>query len=73
MCVNSVCPHTVVTEVVFRSLETRTLEEIAPPPPTLLRLDEVVASVRRLIEDDSLSGRVMLLVGGENPQFLHVV
>jgi NAD(P)-dependent dehydrogenase (short-subunit alcohol dehydrogenase family) len=63
--INCVCPHTVATESVLRSLETRTLEEIAPPPPTLLSLDEVVAAVRRLIEDDSLSGRVLVLSGRE--------
>jgi len=68
--VNCVCPHTVATEAVLRSLETRTLEELAPPPPTLLGLDEVVAGVRQLIEDDSLSGRVLLLSGGESPRFL---
>jgi NAD(P)-dependent dehydrogenase (short-subunit alcohol dehydrogenase family) len=63
--INCVCPHTVATESVLRSLETRTLEEIAPPPPTLLSLDDVVAAVRQLIEDDSLSGRVIVLPGGE--------
>jgi 3-oxoacyl-[acyl-carrier protein] reductase len=69
--VNCVCPHTVATEAVLRSLETRELDDIAPPPPTLLGVDEVVAGVRRLIEDDSLSGRVRLLSGAENPRFLH--
>ncbi|HST18021.1 MAG TPA: SDR family oxidoreductase [Gaiellaceae bacterium] len=69
--VNCICPHTVATDSVLRSLETRTLEEVAPSPSTLLRLDEVVAGVRRLIEDDSLSGRVLLLSGGEPPRFLH--
>ena len=61
--VNCVCPHTVATPAVLRSLETRTLAEIAPPPPTLLEVGEVVAAVRRLIEDDSLSGRVLTLWG----------
>jgi hypothetical protein len=69
--VNRICPHTVATEAVLRSLETRELEDIAPPPPTLLGVDEVVAGVRRLIEDDSLSGRVLFLSGAENPRFLH--
>jgi NAD(P)-dependent dehydrogenase (short-subunit alcohol dehydrogenase family) len=69
--VNCICPHTVATEAVLRSLETRELDDIAPPPPTLLSLDEVVAGVRRLIEDDSLSGRVLFLSGAENPRFLH--
>ncbi len=69
--VNSVCPHTVATDAVRRSLETRTLEEIAPPPATLLGLEEVVAAVRQLIEDDSLSGHVTVLTGGERPRVLH--
>jgi NAD(P)-dependent dehydrogenase (short-subunit alcohol dehydrogenase family) len=68
--VNCVCPHTVATEAVLRALETRPIEEIAPPPPTVLSLEEVCAAVLRLIEDDSLSGRVLVLVGGEEPQFL---
>jgi len=67
--VNCLSPHTVATEAVLRALETRTLEEIAPPPPTLLRLDEVVAGLRRLVEDDSLAGRVLTLVGGKQPRF----
>jgi NAD(P)-dependent dehydrogenase (short-subunit alcohol dehydrogenase family) len=66
--VNCVCPHTVATEAVLRSLETHRLEEIAPPPATLLRLDEVVTAVRRLIEDDSLSGRVLFLSGCQDPR-----
>lgn len=69
--INCVSPHTVATESVLRSLETRTLEEIAPPPATLLRLDEVVSGVRQLIDDDSMSGQVLLLSGGERPRFLH--
>src|SRR5438132_1186166 len=68
--INCVCPHTVATESVLRSLESRRLEEIAPPPPTLLGVDDVVAGVRQLIEDDSLCGRVLLLFGGTNPRFL---
>ena len=68
--VNCVSPHTVATEAVLRALETERLEEIAPPPPTLLQVDDVVAGVRRLIEDDSLSGQVLVLSGGEDPSFL---
>ena len=68
--VNCVCPHTVATEAVLRSLQTRTLEEIAPPPPTLLRVEDVVAAVRQLVEDDSLSGCVLVLSGGESPRLL---
>jgi 3-oxoacyl-[acyl-carrier protein] reductase len=66
--VNCVCPHTVATDAVRRSLETRTLEEIAPPPATLLDLEEVVAAVRELIEDDSVSGRVTVLTGDDGPR-----
>jgi 3-oxoacyl-[acyl-carrier protein] reductase len=68
--INCVSPHTVATEAVLRELETRTLEELAPPPPSLLRLDEVVAGVLRVVEDDSLSGRVLALCGGEQQRFL---
>jgi hypothetical protein len=60
----------VATESVRRSLETRSLEELAPPPPTLLRVEEVLAAVRQLIEDDSLSGEVLVLIGGEAPRRL---
>jgi hypothetical protein len=60
----------VATEAVLSALETQTLEEIAPPPPTLLQLDEVVAGVRRVIEDDSLAGRILAHAGGETPRFL---
>jgi NAD(P)-dependent dehydrogenase (short-subunit alcohol dehydrogenase family) len=69
--VNAVCPHTVATDAVLHALKTRTLEEIAPPPPTLLGVQEVVAAVRQLIGDDSLSGRVMMLMGGESRRVLH--
>src|SRR5262245_10986908 len=68
--VNCVSPHTVATESVLRELESRSLAEIAPPPATILGVEEVVWAVRRLIEDDALSGRVLLLIGGEEPRFL---
>jgi 3-oxoacyl-[acyl-carrier protein] reductase len=68
--VNCVCPHTVATASVLQALETRSLEKIAPPPPTLLQLDEVCAAVLRLIEDESLSGQVLVLSGGEEPRLL---
>jgi NAD(P)-dependent dehydrogenase (short-subunit alcohol dehydrogenase family) len=68
--VNCVCPHTVATDAVLRELQSRSLDEIAPPPPTILDVDEVVAAVRLMIEDDSLAGRVLLLVGGEEPRYL---
>jgi hypothetical protein len=31
----------------------------------------VVSGVRQLIDDDSMSGQVLLLSGGERPRFLH--
>ena len=68
--VNCVCPHTVATKGVLHSLETRSLAEIAPPPATLLSLDEVCAAVLRLIEDESLSGQILVLSGGAEPHFL---
>jgi 3-oxoacyl-[acyl-carrier protein] reductase len=66
--INCISPHTVATAAVLHALETRTLEEIAPPPATLLQVDDVVESVRRLVEDDSLTGRVLTLCGGEPPR-----
>jgi NAD(P)-dependent dehydrogenase (short-subunit alcohol dehydrogenase family) len=69
--VNCVCPHTVATGAVLQALETRTLEEIAPPPATLLSVEDVCEAVLLLIRDDSLSGRVLILTGGEEPRFLH--
>jgi NAD(P)-dependent dehydrogenase (short-subunit alcohol dehydrogenase family) len=68
--VNCVCPHTVATAAVLRALETRTLEEIAPPPATVLPLQDVTDAVLRLISDDSLSGCVLVLTGGEPPRLL---
>jgi NAD(P)-dependent dehydrogenase (short-subunit alcohol dehydrogenase family) len=61
--INCVSPHTVATEGVLQALETRTLEEIAPPPPTLLPVEDVVAGVRGLIEDDAAAGCVLELTG----------
>jgi NAD(P)-dependent dehydrogenase (short-subunit alcohol dehydrogenase family) len=63
--VNCVCPHTVATESVRKALETKTLAEIAPPPATILEVADVVRAVRQTIEDDGLSGRVLVLVGDE--------
>ena len=68
--VNCVCPHTVATEGVLRALETASIEDIAPPPPTILGVDVVVGAVLRLIDDESLAGKVLVLVGGEEPRFL---
>jgi hypothetical protein len=53
---------------VLRAPETQPLEQVAPPPATLLQVDDVVEGVRRLIEDESLSGRVLALYGGEPPR-----
>jgi NAD(P)-dependent dehydrogenase (short-subunit alcohol dehydrogenase family) len=68
--VNGISPHTVATPAVLAALATRPIEEIAPPPATVLDIEEVVAGVRRLVEDDSLTGRVLVLCGGEPPRFL---
>ena len=68
--VNGISPHTVATPAVLAALATRPIEEIAPPPATVLDIEEVVAGIRRLVEDDSLTGRVLVLCGGEPPRFL---
>jgi NAD(P)-dependent dehydrogenase (short-subunit alcohol dehydrogenase family) len=61
--INCVSPHTVATAAVLRALETQPLEQIAPLPATLLQMDDVVEAVRRLVEDDSLTGCVLTLRG----------
>ena len=68
--VNCLCPHTVATEGVRRALETASIDDVAPPPPTVLGLDVVVDAALRLIGDESLAGEVLVLVGGEGPRFL---
>jgi NAD(P)-dependent dehydrogenase (short-subunit alcohol dehydrogenase family) len=70
--VNCVCPHTVATDSVLRALERTPLDELAPPPATLIGVDDVVAAVLRLLEDDSLSGRILVLWGDEPPRLLPV-
>jgi hypothetical protein len=55
---------------VLRALETASIEDIAPPPPTLIGVDEVVDAALRLIGDESLAGKVLVLVGGEEPRLL---
>jgi NAD(P)-dependent dehydrogenase (short-subunit alcohol dehydrogenase family) len=61
--VNCVCPHTVATVAVLQQLEYRTLGEMAPPPATILQPAEVALAVVRLIEDDTASGRTVVLWG----------
>jgi 3-oxoacyl-[acyl-carrier protein] reductase len=68
--VNCVCPHTVATEAVRRALSERSLEDVAPPPATLLEPADVVAAVLRLVEDESLFGRVLVLWGSEPPRLV---
>lgn len=68
--VNCLCPHTVATEAVLRALETASIGDIAPPPPTVIDMDVVVEAALRLIDDESLAGKVLVLVGGEEPRFL---
>ena len=68
--VNCVCPHTVATDSVLHALERTPLDELAPPPATLLRPEEVAGAVMGLLEDDSLSGRILVLWGGEPPRLV---
>lgn len=61
--VNCVCPHTVATDRVLEALETRSLSELAPPPATIVPLQEVVDATLRLVEDETLSGETVVLWG----------
>ena len=73
--VNCVCPYTVGTAAVRRTIAVATAQGQTLPPPlraTLLEPEEVADAVVRLVRDDSLAGRVVVLRGGEEPTLLAV-
>ncbi len=71
--VNCICPGWVETPAVRRALATMTAEERAslafPPPPVLIRPDEIADAVVMFIREEALAGRVMVWPDGE-PQRL---
>jgi 3-oxoacyl-[acyl-carrier protein] reductase len=73
--VNCVCPYTVRTEAVAQEIaavHARGDELPATYRGTLLEPEDVADAVVRLIEDESLAGRVLVLVGGREPELLPV-
>jgi NAD(P)-dependent dehydrogenase (short-subunit alcohol dehydrogenase family) len=71
--VNCVCPHTVGTPAVRgRIAELKADGEELPLPlqDVLLEPEEVADVVLELIEDEAMAGRVVALVGGQEPQLL---
>jgi NAD(P)-dependent dehydrogenase (short-subunit alcohol dehydrogenase family) len=71
--VNCVCPYTVGTEAVRRTIAESVAHGRELPPPlqaTLLEPVEVADAVVRLVQDDSLAGRVLVLYGGEPPRLI---
>jgi NAD(P)-dependent dehydrogenase (short-subunit alcohol dehydrogenase family) len=73
--VNCVCPYTVGTAAVHRTIAESMAQGRPLPPPlqaTLLEPEEVADAVLRLVQDDSLAGRVLVLRGGEQPHLLPV-
>ena len=71
--VNCVCPHTVATPAVReRIAELKADGEELPKPlqDVLLEPDEVADAVLDLIRDESMAGRVVVLVGGDEPRLL---
>jgi NAD(P)-dependent dehydrogenase (short-subunit alcohol dehydrogenase family) len=71
--VNCVCPYTVGTAAVRRTIAESVAEGRELPPPllaTLLEPEEVADAAVRLVQDESLAGRVLVLRGGEPPQLL---
>jgi NAD(P)-dependent dehydrogenase (short-subunit alcohol dehydrogenase family) len=73
--VNCVCPYTVLTESVAREIAAIQARGDELPPTyrgTLLEPEDVAEAAVRLIEDESLAGRVVVLVGGLEPKLLPV-
>jgi NAD(P)-dependent dehydrogenase (short-subunit alcohol dehydrogenase family) len=71
--VNCVCPYTVGTEAVRRTIAESVAHGRELPPPlraTLLEPAEVADAVVHLVQDDSLAGRVVVLHGGEPPRLV---
>jgi NAD(P)-dependent dehydrogenase (short-subunit alcohol dehydrogenase family) len=70
--VNCVCPYTVATEAVLRTIAEA--DELPPPlQATLLDPEEVADAVLRFVRDDSLAGRVLVLYGGEPPRLIEPI
>ena len=67
--VNCICPGWVETPAVRRALATMTPEECAslafPPPPVLIKPDEIAGVVVMFVQDETLAGRVMVWPDGE--------
>ena len=67
--VNCICPGWVETPAVRRALLTMSAEERAsvafPPPPSLIKPDEIADAVVMFIRDEALAGRVMVWPDGE--------
>ena len=71
--VNCVCPHTVATEAVRRTIDELEREGRALPldlEGVLLKPEEVAEAVVELIQDETLAGRIMVCRGGEPPRLL---
>jgi NAD(P)-dependent dehydrogenase (short-subunit alcohol dehydrogenase family) len=76
--VNCVAPDWTATEFIRERFERMTPEERAaardgfgrPAPERFLEPDEVAAAVLRLLEDESLAGRTLVLWCGEEPRLL---
>ena len=67
--VNCICPGWVDTEAVQRALATMTPEEMEqqsfPPPPVLIKPEEIADAVVMFVQDSDLAGRVMVWPDGE--------
>jgi len=67
--VNCICPGWVETEAVQRALATMTPEEMEqqafPPPPVLIKPEEIADAVVTFVQDSDLAGRVMVWPDGE--------
>jgi len=73
--VNCVCPHTVGTAAVRRTITDMRAAGQPPPPPLraeLIEPEEIAEVVVQFISDDNLAGRVIVCWGGEPPRLLPI-
>jgi NAD(P)-dependent dehydrogenase (short-subunit alcohol dehydrogenase family) len=68
--VNCLCPGSVDTPAMRRSLERATEKELASVPRVLLRPEDVAEAIIRIIRNEKLVGRALVYREGETPRLV---